>query len=124
MKGITIAKSYIEHLSNGKLEQLLSLFSENAIVVSPIYGKKNYKDFYTQLFADTNYSKLNIQGIFEDALTGNIALHFIYHWTLRNDSQVNFEVVDILEFNDDKKINALTIIYDTVKSRELVKQLK
>lgn len=124
MNRIKIAKSYIEHLSNGDLEQLLNLFSESALVISPVYGNKNYKDFYTQLFADTNNSELSIKGIFEDAMTGNIALHFIYQWTLRNDSHVNFEVVDILEFDDDNKIKVLTIIYDTVQSRKLVKQLK
>ena len=57
-------------------------------------------------------------------MTGNIALHFNYHWTLKNNSQVNFEVVDILEFNDNDKIKVLTIIYDTVRSRELVEELK
>lgn len=119
----SIAKSYIEHLSNGDLESLLSLFAENARVVSPVYGEKNYKDFYKQLFADTNNSELSIKGIFEDITTGNIALHFIYQWTLSNNSRVNFEVVDISEFNEDNKIELLTIIYDTVRSRELVDQL-
>ena len=57
-------------------------------------------------------------------MTGNIALHFNYQWTLRNDAKVNFEVVDILEFDDDNKIKILTIIYDTVQNRELVKKLK
>ena len=124
MEKTTIAKSYIDHLSNGDLPQLLDLFARDGIVISPIYGNKNYKDFYTELFADTNNSELHIKGIFEDAQTGNIALHFIYQWTLRNASEVNFEVVDILEFDEENKIKILTIIYDTVKSRELVQQLE
>lgn len=123
MNRTTIAKSYINHLSNADLEQVLNLFAKNAMVISPVYGKKNYKDFYTQLFADTNNSELRIKGIFEDATTGNIALHFNYQWTLKNDKRVDFEVVDILEFDDSNKIEVLTIIYDTVRSRELVKQL-
>ena len=123
MNRINIARCYVEHLSNGDLEKILSLFGENAMVVSPVYGNKNYKDFYTKLFSDTNNSELSIKGIFEDAMTDSIALHFNYQWTLRNDSQVNFEVVDILEFDGDNKIKVLTIIYDTVQSRELVKQL-
>ncbi|MCG8331139.1 MAG: nuclear transport factor 2 family protein [Chitinophagales bacterium] len=124
MNKVAIAKSYIEHLSNGDLEQVLSLFAENAAVNSPVYGQKNYKDFYTELFTDTNNSELSIKGIFEDTLTGNIALHFNYQWTLRNNSHVNFEVVDILEFDHNNKIKILTIIYDTVQSRDLVKDLK
>lgn len=123
MDKITIAKSYIDYLSIGDLAALLNLFADNSIVISPVYGKKNYRDFYTQLFADTNNSTLRIKGIFEDGVSGNIALHFHYEWTLKNDAQVNFEVVDILEFDDNNKIKMLTIIYDTVRSRELVKQL-
>ena len=123
MDKIAISKSYIKYLSNGDLEQVLNLFAENAIVISPVYGERHFKDFYTELFMDTNNSDLKIKGIFEDAITGNIALHFNYEWTLKNNSQVNFEVVDILEFENDK-IKKLTIIYDTMKSRQLVKQLK
>lgn len=118
-----IAKAYIACLAKGDLQGLLALFAEHAIVISPVYGKKNYKDFYTQLFADTQNSELNIKGIFEDAETGKIALHFDYGWTLRNGSKLNFEVVDILEFDQDNKITVFTIIYDTVRARELVKKL-
>jgi hypothetical protein len=123
MHRTAVAESYIKHLANGDLEQLLDLFSENAKVISPVYGQKDYKDFYTQLFADTNQSELQIKGIFEDATTGNIALYFNYQWTLKNDAKVDFEVVDILEFDEGDKIEVLTIIYDTVRSRELVQQL-
>ena len=123
MNKLAISKSYIEHLSNGDLEQILNLFAENAVIISPVYGKQNYMDFYTQLFADTNNSELHIKGIFEDAMTGNIALHFNYQWTLKNNSRVDFEVVDILEFDNDDKIEKLSIIYDTVQSRKLVEQL-
>jgi hypothetical protein len=123
MNKAKIAETYITHLANGELEQLLNLFAENGRVISPIYGNQAHRDFYRKLFADTRSSGLTIKGIFEDASNGNIALHFEYRWTLRNGSQVHFEVVDILEFNDDNKIELLTIIYDTVQSRELVKQL-
>lgn len=124
MTRTNIAKSYIEHLSNGDLEALLSLFAKNGLVISPVYGKRNYNDFYTQLLVDTHNSVLGIKGIFEDPITGHIALHFDYQWTLRNNSQVNFEVVDILEFDNNNKIKVLTIIYDSVQSRELVENLE
>ncbi len=123
MNKTTIAKAYIEHLSKADLSALLNLFSEDATVVSPVYGSKNYKEFYTQLFADTNNSSLKTKGIFEDAETGNVALYFTYQWTLKNDSFVEFDVVDILIFDNENKIKELTIIYDTVVSRKLVDQL-
>ena len=123
MNRIQIAKSYIHHLAQGDLPRLLNLFAQNATVISPVYGSQNFNDFYTQLFADTNASELKIKGIFEDSETGNIALHFDYSWTLKNDRQVNFEVVDIIEFDAKDQISKLTIIYDTIQSRELVKTL-
>ena len=124
MNRVNIVQSYVEHLSNGALENVLSLFAKDAIVRSPLYGNKNYKDFYTELFADTNNSEISVKGIFEDPRSGNLALHFIYQWTLSNEKQVHFEVVDIIEFTSDDKISTLTIIYDTVLSRELLKELK
>lgn len=114
------AKAYIEHLSKGELQALLALFSKDAIVHSPVYGSKNYKDFYEELFNDTNNSTLEVKGIFEDNDSGHIALYFTYQWTLRDDKDIRFDVVDILEFDSDTNIHALTIIYDTVESRVAV----
>ena len=42
MNKTAIAKSYIEYLSKGDLEELQSLFAEDGIVNSPVYGNKNY----------------------------------------------------------------------------------
>ncbi|MEL7377319.1 MAG: nuclear transport factor 2 family protein, partial [Bacteroidota bacterium] len=81
-------------------------------------------DFYTTLFADTNNSTLTVNGIYEDALTGFVALHFNYQWTLKNDTKVKFDVVDIIAFDAENRITKLTIIYDTVESRKLVGQLR
>lgn len=117
------AQAYIDHLSNGDLTSLLGLFAEDASVVSPVYGTKHCKAFYTELFADTKESQLQVKGIFEDADTGHLALYFTYHWTLKNNSKVSFDVVDILEFDENDNIQKLIIIYDTVLSRRLVGEL-
>ncbi len=119
-----IAKKYIEYLDAGNLDQLLSLFTSDAIINSPIYGRKNYIEFYTDLFADTTNSSLTTKGIFEDHDAHQIALYFNYHWTLASKKEVYFDVVDILKFDSFNKITELTIIYDTVISRQLVQQLK
>ncbi|MEL6391951.1 MAG: nuclear transport factor 2 family protein [Bacteroidota bacterium] len=119
-----IAKAYIQHLARGDLDALLQLFAEGAIVISPVYGQMPYTNFYTTLFADTNNSTLTVKGIYEDALTGFVALHFNYQWTLKNDTKVKFDVVDIIAFDAENRITKLTIIYDTVESRKLVGQLR
>lgn len=118
------AYAYLQHLGDGKLEALLSLFTEGAQIDSPVYGQMSASDFYTQLFADTNTSELRFQGYFEEAEGGRAALYFSYGWTLADGRRVDFDVVDILEFDEDKRISQLKIIYDTVQSRKAVDRLR
>ena len=119
-----IAKSYLDLLAKADITELLGLFDTNATVDSPIYGTKNAKLFYTELFDDTNNSSLYLKGIFEDSDTGDLALFFSYGWTMSNGKHVNFDVVDILRFTQDLKILSLQIIYDTVQSRAMIEDLR
>jgi len=117
------ATRYLEFLENGEIEKIIALFSPNGMVESPVYGSMKATLFYPKLNNDTKSSKLKLQGIFEDNETSNLALYFNYTWVLKNAKRVAFDVVDILEFDSQHKISKLTIIYDTVQSRVLVKQL-
>jgi len=119
-----IAQLYIEFLENGDINQIIKLFSNKGKVTSPIYGTKLASDFYKELDEDTLNSKLQFKGLFEEKDTQRIALYFKYNWTLKNNSYVEFEVVDIFEFDENNKIEHLKIIYDTVKSRVFIKDLK
>ena len=119
-----IAKLYIEYLENGNINQIIKLFSKKGQVTSPLYGTKLASDFYKELNEDTLNSKLKFKGLFEEKDSQRIALYFKYNWTLNNNSYVEFEVVDIIEFDENNKIEHLKIIYDTVKSRVFVKHLK
>lgn len=85
---------------------------------------KTAKDFYTALNDDTNDSKLTILRIFEEPNTRRVALYFKYKWTLKNNKEVAFNVVDIIEFDQRLKIKSLEIIYDTVESRNQVGLLR
>ena len=46
MKAKTLAHQYLKYLQEANLDKLLSLFTENAIVVSPVYGEMPARDFY------------------------------------------------------------------------------
>lgn len=120
----TIAKEYINHLGNGNIKQVIALFNQNGIVDSPLYGIKNANDFYNELSNDTSNSDLLLKGIFEEDTSDTIALYFTYKWTLKNNQIVEFDVVDIIEFDANNKIQKLKIIYDTVVTRELINTLK
>ena len=119
-----IAKEYITHLENGNIEQVITLFNQNGTVDSPLYGIKKAAEFYHKLNNDTSNSKLHLKGIFEENDSNNLALYFTFNWTLKNKEKVVFDVVDILEFDNQNKISKLKIIYDTVIARKLVEQLQ
>lgn len=119
-----IAEKYIEHLENGNIKKVMALFDQNGIVDSPIYGVKKANEFYSELSNDTSNSELHLKGIFEQNNSNDLVLYFTYKWTLKNNQKVEFDVVDIIEFNSKNKIIKLKIIYDTVLARQEVDRLK
>jgi hypothetical protein len=119
-----IANTYIHFLEKGDIENVISLFNQKGIVDSPLYGIKKATEFYHELSSDTTNSKLHLLGIFEEKDSNSIALYFTYKWTLKNNEKVEFDVVDIIEFDEHNKISKLKIIYDTVVARKLVEQLE
>ena len=123
MNNIYVAKKYLEFLESGNIEGVIGLFNENGIVESPIYGIKKAVDFYRELNNDTSNSELHLKGIFEQIDSDTLALYFTYSWTLKNNQKVDFDVVDIIDFDSQHKIKHLKIIYDTVISRKLVAKL-
>ena len=118
-----ICLQYIALLEKGEIDKLLTLFNKDGVVDSPIYGLKLAANFYRDLTSDTNNSELKLLGIFEESVSDTAALYFNYQWTLKSNEVVNFDVVDIIEFDTQNKISKLKIIYDTVVARDLVKQL-
>ncbi len=122
MTNKTITQQYIQHLQQGDMQKVIALFTEDAKVQSPIYGTQNAREFYTNLASDTTQSELKIKGTFEETDSNRIALYFNYQWTLKNGKDINFDVVDIIDFDEDNKITNLQIIYDASISRKLVEE--
>ena len=112
-----IAALYLQYLEASDLTKLLSLFSDKAIVKSPLYGKMNAVDFYKTLFKDTITSRLSMDGIFVEEGSNRFTLVFDYCWKMKNNEEVKFKVVDIIALDNFSKIKELHIIYDTVESR-------
>lgn len=119
-----IAKRYIAYLENGEVEKVISLFSDKGMVQSPLYGVKKASDFYNELANDTSNSELSVKGIFQEEDSSQLALYFTYNWALKNNEKVTFDVVDIIEFDAQNKIDKLIIIYDTVIARQLLSKVK
>ncbi len=115
-----VIKAYFHGLEKASYQDVIKLFSPNAVVYSPLYGKMEAVRFYKDLFSDTQNSKILLKDIFVSADKPNTAAaHFIYSWTLKDGTQVQFECVDVFDFalqND--TILSLTIIYDTYHTRK------
>jgi len=114
-----LCKSYLAALNAGDLEAVLALFTPNAVVYSPLYGKKNARDFYTELFQDTAESETtHINTFLSPDDNSSVALQFKYVWTLDNGEKVEFECVDVFKVcPTSKRFTELKIIYDTYPIR-------
>lgn len=120
-----IIQQYLAGLESGNIESIVSLFSDDAIVHSPLYGDMPAKDFFKSLVADTTRSDISLINIFSSIdQPDTCAAHFRYHWTLKGGTATSFECVDVFQLNELGKIKVLTIIYDTHKTRELFDRLK
>lgn len=115
-----ICNKYLSALNEGDVDKVLGLFTENASVVSPLYGTMLARDFYRELLSDTSNSKTTLLNIFEKTeRNSSIALHFHYEWTLKSGKVVEFECVDVFNLSPcGEKFKKLTIIYDTFPLRD------
>jgi hypothetical protein len=119
-----LGQQYFQSLQQGNVAAICQLFAKDVIVDSPLYGQKHHRDFYTELMEDSGSSSIEMKRIFSDPESRDLAIWFRYDWGLDNGERVVFEGVDVFELDEAGKIKKLTIIYDTVNTREMVEQMK
>lgn len=117
-----ILTQYLHRLEKGSYQDVIALFTDDAFVNSPLYGKVNASHFYRELFRDTTQSAITVLHTFANSHTG--AVHFLYTWVLKDGTETSFECVDVVEFTGDGKIQQLTIIYDTYPVRQSFEKMK
>jgi hypothetical protein len=121
-----VIQAYFHGLENGSYSEVIKLFSSNAVVYSPLYGKISAAQFYKDLFADTQSSSISLKNVFISADNPYIAAaQFVYSWVLKDGTPVRFECVDIFDFSlESGLIQTLTIIYDTYHTRKDFSKIK
>lgn len=124
MKIKEIIEKYLKGLEEGSYDNIINLFSSEAVINSPLYGKVKATNFYKELFKDTSNSKITLLNIFKGENPHIAAGHFRYDWILKDGTKTTFECVDIFRFNENEKITELTIIYDTSKIRNPFEEMK
>ncbi len=115
-----LVERYLAALGAADVESMLTLFTPDARVHSPLYGERAASDFYPELFADTGAADLTLLGtMVGTSASGATLVSFLFHfdWTLPNGTAAPFDVVDIAELSDDGRIAAIRIVYDTVDVR-------
>jgi hypothetical protein len=101
------------------------LFSETAVVHSPLYGPVPAREFFPLLFGDTAESRLTLRGVTDGTAadgTPLVSIWFHFDWQLPGGRRVPFDVVDVLELDNDGHIAALRIVYDTAGVRPVFEQ--
>lgn len=118
-----ILTQYLHSLEKGDYEGILELFTQDAVVSSPLYGDIKASQFYRDLLRDTTKSRITLLNLFK-SMKNVGAAHFLYEWILRDGTVTSFECVDVMDVSDDGKIEHLTIIYDTFEIRNVFEDMK
>lgn len=105
--------AYLEALGRGDVAAILALFTENAMVLSPVYGTRSAKEFYEVLAGDTRASELTFKALYPAESGTRCALHFTYTWHREAGDTVTFDCVDLFELDEAGLFTQLQIIYDT-----------
>lgn len=112
-----LIEQYLNGLNTGDLDLLLTLFTPDGTVDSPLYGVMPARDFYPALFKDTARSVVTLRRSLVSDDISTIAFWFDFDWTLADGSPAPFTVVDVAELRDGL-ISTLHIVYDTYPLRE------
>jgi steroid delta-isomerase len=115
-----LVATYLNSLAAADSDSILSLFTPDATVNSPLYGSLGAADFYPRLFADTAESNLTLRATMVGEREGRpvVSFWFDFDWILANGEPAPFTVVDVAELDHDGRISQLHIVYDTAPIRE------
>ena len=107
---------YLAALNEADTDGALSLFTTEAIVASPLYGRVPVTSYFQRLLADSRRARAVCQRSFE-ATDGAVALHLTCHWVFATGKEVQFDRVDIFDLFVDARAGRLTMLYDTAPFR-------
>jgi hypothetical protein len=117
-----IVEAYLQALERSSLEDILALFTADALVESPFLGRLPAAEFFPKVLASSQQSDITIHDILTSARGQRRAVgYFRYDWTLLDGSQVTFECADVFDFAaQEDKIERMVILYDTFPIRSQV----
>jgi hypothetical protein len=115
-----LVATYLRALATADAELAVSLFSDDGMVHSPLYGPRPAADFYPALFADTSEANLTLRAVMsgeDQSGAATVSVWFHFDWRLPSGAAAPFDVVDVATLAPDGRIKDLHIVYDTVDVR-------
>lgn len=115
-----LVETYLRALNSADAELALTLFTDDGVVHSPLYGPQPANDFYPALFADSSRSNVTLKSVMtgrDEAGASVISFWFHFDWRLASGKAAPFDVVDVATLGSDGLIESLHIVYDTVHVR-------
>lgn len=118
---VAVVKRYLDRLEASDVEAIVALFTEDAQVVSPFLGRMSPRPFFDKVRDASGQSRIEVLDILLSAQGASRAMaYFVYHWQLRDGTEVRFDCVDVFDFDEQSRIQRMTIVYDTHPVRALV----
>jgi len=112
---------YVTALEAMHVDDLVALFGKDAIITSPLLGRRAPKDFFLRLVSVSTSSRLDRPEVFVSTAGSRRAIgYFTYSWTFDDGRQVSFPCIDVFEFTREGRIGALNIVYDAEPVRRLL----
>ena len=115
---IAQVRRYFELLTASDISGIVSLFDEDAFVVSPFLGRMNASDFFDKLGDASSASKLLVFDVLLGENGDSAAAHFEYDWTLKSGERIVFQGVDYFRFSENGRFESMSIFYDTYPVRK------
>ena len=115
-----LVREYLRAIGAADLDGVAALFTEGAVVHSPLYGPMPARPFFARLFADTASAELTLRAVMHGTDTsGATMVSFLFHfdWRLPSGVAAPFDVVDVARLSGDGLVEELHLVYDTVAVR-------
>jgi SnoaL-like domain len=115
-----LVATYLRSLAASDVGLAVSLFADDGVVHSPLYGPRPARDFYPELFADTSEAHLTLRSVMtgrDQAGRTTVSFWFHFDWRLPSGAAAPFDAVDVATLGADGRITELHVIYDTVDVR-------
>jgi ketosteroid isomerase-like protein len=113
--------NYLNALERGDVAAICALFAPDARIFSPFLGWMAPKPFFDKVEAASAPSRITPIDICVSTTGARRATgYFVYDWALKDGSAVQFECVDVFEFDESARIERMVIVYDTHPIRSTV----